>query len=182
MTLDLAPVPLLWTLPLSLYLLSFVLAFAPGARNERRHRMAVLAFPAVALVLAVTVLLEVRDPLWLLLPLHLAGFLLAALVCHGELARDRPAPHRLTEFYLWLGAGGALGGVFNALLVPAVLDSLVEYPLAIVLACLCLPRRPARVPPGPYARWLDVGLPLLLAAAMAAVLAVADSGGRRPSS
>jgi hypothetical protein len=177
MTLDLAPVPLLWTVPLSLYLLSFVLAFAPGARNERRHRVAVVAFPAVALVLSVTVLLEVRDPLWLLLPLHLAGFLLAALVCHGELARDRPAPRRLTEFYLWLAAGGAFGGAFNALLAPAVLDSLVEYPLAIVLACLCLPRRPARVPPGRYARWLDLGLPVLLAAAVAAVLAVSAGAG-----
>jgi hypothetical protein len=62
-----------------------------------------------------------------------------ALVCHGALAADRPHASRLTEFYLWVAIGGALGGVFNALLAPVVFQSLVEYPLAIVLACALYP-------------------------------------------
>jgi len=126
LTVDLAPIPLLWSLPLSLYLISFILAFAPGARNERRQRIVVLILPLVALVLSIALVLEAHDPLWLLLPLHLAGFFVAALACHGELARDRPPARRLTEFYIWVAVGGALGGVFNALLAPVLFVSLLE--------------------------------------------------------
>jgi hypothetical protein len=176
-TTDLAPIPLLWALPLALYLGSFILAFAPGVRNERRHRFAVLALPVAALVLSVALLLEARDPPWLLIPLHFAGFFIAALACHGELALDRPPPARLTEFYLWIALGGVLGGVFNALLSPVLFDSLLEYPLALVLACLSLPPRPGRLPPGPQTRWLDVAAPLLLGATVAAILALASGGG-----
>ena len=177
LTVDLAPIPLLWSLPLSLYLISFILAFAPGARNERRQRIVVLLLPLVALVLSIALVLEAHDPLWLLLPLHLAGFLVAALACHGELARDRPPARSLTEFYIWIAVGGALGGAFNALLAPVLFDSLLEYPLLIVLACLCLPKRPGRFPVGPQTRWLDFGVPMLLAAVTATILAVTARGG-----
>ena len=176
-TTDLAPIPLLWSLPLALYLGSFILTFAPGGRNERRHRAAVLVLPVAALGLSIALLLEARDPPWLLIPLHFAGFFVAALVCHGELARDRPPPARLTEFYLWIALGGVLGGVFNALVAPGVFDSRLEYPLAIVLACLCLPRRPGRFPAGPRTRWLDLAAPVLLGATVAAILAVASRAG-----
>ena len=177
LTVDLAPIPLLWSLPLSLYLISFILAFAPGARNERRQRIVVLILPLIALVLSIALVLEAHDPLWLLLPLHLAGFFVAALACHGELARDRPPARSLTEFYIWIAVGGALGGVFNALLAPVLFDSLLEYPLLIVLACLCLPKRPGRFPAGPQTRWLDLGVPLLLGAVTATILAVTARGG-----
>ena len=177
LTVDLAPIPLLWSLPLSLYLISFILAFAPGARNERRQRIVVLALPIVALVLSIALVLEAHDPLWLLLPLHLAGFFVAALACHGELARDRPPARSLTEFYIWVAVGGALGGVFNALLAPALFESLIEYPLLIVLACLCLPKRPGRFPAGPQTRWLDLGVPVLLGTVTATILAATARGG-----
>ncbi|MDQ4071329.1 MAG: fused MFS/spermidine synthase [Actinomycetota bacterium] len=177
MTVDLAPVPLLWSVPLSLYLVSFIVAFAPGARNERRHRRLVLGLPVAALLLSLLVLLEAREPLWLLIPLHLTGFLVAALVCHGELARDRPAVRSLTEFYIWMAVGGVLGGVFNALLAPVLFDSLTEYPLVIALACLCLPRRPGRFPAGPQTRWLDFAAPALLGAVVATILALASRAG-----
>jgi len=177
LTVDLAPIPLLWSLPLSLYLISFILAFAPGARNERRQRVAVLALPIVALVLSIALVLEAHDPLWLLLPLHLAGFFVAALACHGELARDRPPARSLTEFYIWVAVGGALGGLFNALLAPSLFDSLLEYPLLIVLACLCLPQRPGRFPAGPQTRWLDFAVPVLLATLTAAILAATAGSG-----
>ncbi len=65
---------------------------------------------------------------------------MTALFCHGRLAQDRPHPRYLTEFYLCIAAGGVLGGLFNVLIAPMVFNSLVEYPLALVLACLFLPR------------------------------------------
>ncbi|MGI9082002.1 MAG: hypothetical protein ACR2FZ_06965, partial [Thermoleophilaceae bacterium] len=169
-TTDLAPLPLLWALPLSLYLISFILVFAPGARNARLHGWMVNALPGVVLLLLMLILLGVGDPLWLVLPAHLAGFFVVAVVCHGELARDRPPARLLTGFYLLISLGGALGGVFNAIVAPALFDSLVEYPLAIVLAALCLPKRPPRIPPGPYARRLDLGLPLAFGATAALIV------------
>ena len=165
-TTDIAPIPLLWSLPLSLYLISFILVFAPGSRVGRLQRAMVVALPGVVLLICVILLLEVRGPLWIslwiMVPVHLAGFFVVAMVCHGELARDRPPARWLTEFYLLISLGGALGGVFNAIVAPALFDSLAEYPIALVLAALCLPRRPPRFPPGRYARRLDLALPLAL--------------------
>lgn len=173
-TTDIAPIPLLWSLPLSLYLISFILVFAPGARAERLHRAMVFALPGVVLLISLILLLEVRGPLWILVPLHLAGFFVVAVVCHGELARDRPPARWLTEFYLLISLGGALGGVFNAIVAPALFDSLAEYPIAIVLAALCLPRRPPRFAPGPYARWLDLALPLALGMMVAGTVSLLE--------
>lgn len=161
-TTDIAPVPLLWSLPLSLYLISFILVFAPGARGERLHGAALSALPAVVFVLSLVLVLEVRSPLWFVIPIHLLGFFVVAVGCHGTLARERPPTRRLTEFYLLLSLGGALGGVFNAIVAPIVFDSLAEYPIVVVLAALCLPRREPRIAPGPYARRLDLALPLAL--------------------
>ncbi|MEA2241615.1 MAG: hypothetical protein QOD24_1171, partial [Solirubrobacteraceae bacterium] len=159
-TTDIAPIPLLWALPLSLYLTSFILVFAPGSRSDRLRRAMVFALPAVVLLISMILLLQVRGPLWIslwvMVPIHLAGFFVVAVVCHGELARDRPPARWLTEFYLLISLGGALGGVFNALVAPALFDSLAEYPIALVLAALCLPGRPPLFPPGPYARRLDL--------------------------
>src|SRR4028118_1513692 len=67
------------------------------------------------------------------------GFFVVAMVRDGEVARNRPAARHLTEFYLWVAVGGVLGGIFNALIAPVAFDTVVEYPLAIVLACLFVP-------------------------------------------
>lgn len=170
-TTDIAPIPLLWSLPLSLYLISFVLVFAPGARADRLQRAMAFALPGVVLLISVILLLQLRGPLWIslwvMVPVHLAGFFVIAVVCHGQLARDRPPARWLTEFYLLISLGGALGGVFNAIVAPAVFDSLAEYPIALVLAAMCLPGRAPRFPPGPYARRLDLALPLALGAMLA---------------
>lgn len=138
-TRDIAPVPLLWVLPLTAYLLSFVVAFAPRRDPSPAVRAARLAMPLLAVVLVHVVVTGAQRPLWLLTLLHVVVLLAVALVCHGELAADRPHASRLTEFYLWVAAGGALGGLFNAIVAPVIFDSLAEYPLAIVLACALYP-------------------------------------------
>ena len=145
-TRDLTPFPLLWVLPLAVYLLTFVVAFAPGARPERLVRLSRIALPGIAIVVVYTLAIGSERPLWLLLPLHLLGLAAAALMCHSRLAADRPAAAHVTEFYVWVGLGGVLGGVFNALLAPVVFPGLVEYPLAIVAACMLRPKPPVTRP------------------------------------
>lgn len=170
LTTDIAPIPLLWSLPLSLYLISFILVFAPDARADRLQGAMAFALPAVVVLISALLLLEVRGPIWLVVPAHLGGFFVVAVVCHGALARDRPPAPRLTEFYLLISLGGALGGVFNAIVAPTLFDSLAEYPIVLVLAALCLPARPPLIAPGPYARWLDLALPLALGATVALIV------------
>jgi hypothetical protein len=139
-TTDITPVPLLWVIPLSLYLFSFVIVFAPAVRMPALiHRGMLAALPVAIALVVVTMLTDMRNPYWLLILIHLLGFFVVAMVMHGELARDRPPARHLTEFYLWVAVGGMLGGVFNALIAPVVFNSVVEYPLAIVLAGLLMP-------------------------------------------
>ncbi|HZC18092.1 MAG TPA: hypothetical protein VE225_00125, partial [Rubrobacteraceae bacterium] len=139
-TTDITPIPLLWVIPLSLYLFSFVIVFSRGRRMpDLVHKVMVGALPIMMALLTITMLTNVRNPFWLIIVLHLLGFFVVAMVLHGELARDRPPARHLTEFYLWVAVGGVLGGVFNALVAPVAFPGVVEYPLAIVLACLFLP-------------------------------------------
>jgi hypothetical protein len=143
-TTDLAAVPLLWVVPLALYLLTYVIAFA--RRPWLRHAWALKAQPfiLIPLVLLVTWTL----PFWVGLPLHLLCLFVSALVCHDELARLRPRAEHLTEFYFWLALGGALGGAFTALLAPLLFDGVFEYPIALAAACLLRPRRAPEARPG----------------------------------
>jgi hypothetical protein len=135
-TTDIASVPLLWVIPLTLYLLSFVIAFA--AKPFPPHRWVVLATPYVIAVFLLLQSISGSTPL-LLLTVHLTLMLVLALMCHGELARYRPPASQLTEFYLLVSVGGVLGGIFNALIAPLIFSDVYEYPLAIVFACLLLP-------------------------------------------
>jgi hypothetical protein len=134
-TTDLAAVPLLWVGPLALYLLTFVIAFA--RRPPVPHVWVVKIFPYAVTLLACAFVIV--GPAALLVPLHLLVFFITALLCHGELARRRPATERLTDFYLYLSLGGVLGGMATALLAPAIFDTVYEYPLALAAACLILP-------------------------------------------
>lgn len=170
-TADVAPVPLLWIAPLALYLVSFILVFARRPLIPRSWMVRLLALGAAMSIL--TLLAEATSPAALLIPMHLATFFFGAMVCHGELARDRPDRRHLTAFYLHLSIGGALGGLFNALIAPLLFRGLVEYPLAIILACLCRPAPEpapdAPAPPSLLLRWR----PDLLHAARIAALTVA---------
>jgi hypothetical protein len=138
-TTDIAAVPLLWVLPLTLYLLSFILVFS--RRPIVSHGSVVILLPIAVLIVVLLMIAQLSQPLWLILGVHLLAFFIAAMMCHGELVRLRPPPADLTEFYLMMSIGGALGGMFNALLAPVLFRSAAEYPLAIVAACLLLPSR-----------------------------------------
>ncbi|HJU65518.1 MAG TPA: fused MFS/spermidine synthase [Gemmatimonadaceae bacterium] len=163
LTTDVAPIPLLWVIPLALYLLSFVVVFA--RRPPIPHRFVVQAQPVFVLALVVVFALNMQRRQMMLAPIHLAAFFITALVCHGELARSRPGVSRLTEFYLWISIGGMLGGVFNVLVAPNVFDTLLEYPIALAVACALRPAM-GRGYPKPYSRLLDLVLPLTLMLAL----------------
>jgi hypothetical protein len=164
---DIASVPLLWVVPLALYLLTFIFVFA--RRQLLPHRWMLRVQPFFVLPLAAWFCLNVSGTNWLMIPLHLLTFFVVAMVCHGELAATRPDPRHLTEFYLWMSVGGVLGGIFNAIVAPLVFPAVIEYPLVLVASCLL---RPAM---GPELRrlraWLlDLLLPAVLAAALVAVI------------
>ena len=130
---DIAAVPLLWVIPLGVYLLTFILAFARWQILSRELLRRMFPLTLAPLVMAFT--LQATQPISLLMLLHLAAFFVASMLCHTALAADRPEAKHLTEFYLWLSAGGVLGGAFNALLAPLVFNSVAEYPLTLILAC-----------------------------------------------
>ncbi|MBW3578714.1 MAG: fused MFS/spermidine synthase [Actinobacteria bacterium] len=147
---DIAAFPLLWVVPLSVYLLSFIVAFA-----QRRPRVALAAgrvLPAATLAIAVTMIPGLTFPAGFEITLHLLFFTTVALVAHGRLADDRPPPARLTHFYLLVSIGGALGGVFNGLLAPVLFDHVIEYLLVTAAAVVVLVGLQARGPrPRPVA-------------------------------
>jgi hypothetical protein len=136
MTTDLAAMPLLWVIPLALYLLTFILTFA--RRPPLAHRWMIMAFPMAAVMQALVMnISSATQPFFI--PVHLLSFFLAAMVCHGELARTRPTREHLTAFYLTMASGGVLGGLFNAIFAPIAFDRVAEYPMALIVACLVLP-------------------------------------------
>jgi hypothetical protein len=135
---DLASAPFLWVLPLAVYLLTFVATFRD--RPWASHSTVARLVPFVVAPLSVA-LLGGQRPYWLaLVAVNLVAFVLLALLCHGELYRRRPAPGHLTEFYLWTSLGGAIGGMFAAIVAPRLFTQVYEYPILIVAALLALPR------------------------------------------
>lgn len=167
LTTDIAAVPLLWVIPLALYLLTAVLAFLP--RTVVPPVGSSFALAVLTLEVVVTFWIGQRPPLWVLVSLHLLTLFAVGMVCHGQLAQDRPQADRLTEFYLLVALGGFLGGAFNALVAPLVFDSVLEYPIVLLVACL--------LRPGPRrgALALDVVLP----AALAAIIVGLELNARR---
>ncbi|WP_298258936.1 fused MFS/spermidine synthase [Bradyrhizobium sp.] len=147
---DVAAAPLLWVLPLSLYLLTWVLVFQ--SRPLIPHKWVLLAQP-VAIAGAI-MLLAVGGEQNLLLTLggHQLCFFVIAMACHGELARTRPHAKYLTGFYVALSFGGMIGGLFAGLIAPNVFSWIAEYPILIVFAALCRPVENERWPR--LSRWL----------------------------
>ena len=167
---DVAAAPLLWVLPLSLYLLTWVLVFQ--SRPLLPHKWMLMAQPLA--IAGVIVLLAVGGEQNLLLMLggHLLCFFVIAMACHGELARTRPAAKYLTGFYVALSFGGMLGGLFAGVIAPFAFSWIAEYPILLALAALCRPPGGAELLPR-WGRWYW----LILAVAAIALIVPSYSNG-----
>ncbi|HZD19712.1 MAG TPA: fused MFS/spermidine synthase, partial [Burkholderiales bacterium] len=135
LTQNVASVPLLWLVPLTLYLATFIIAFEGGAWYQPRYLwpLLLIALIGMAWLLVDT---EYHYQLALQLGVFLAGLFVGCLFCHSELYRTRPAPAHLTAFYLTVSAGGALGGLFVAVLAPLIFTGYFE--LGVGLAALAV--------------------------------------------
>jgi len=141
-TTDISAVTFFWVVPLALYLLSFILVFLrwPIPWTDLPHLLIVVIQPVALLLLIYSRIGTPGFSITQLIALNLVTFFLTALVCHGELAKDRPSTRYLTEFYLWMSVGGVVGGIFNAIVAPVVFTGIVEYPLALALSGFLRPR------------------------------------------
>ncbi len=160
LTMDLASVPLLWVIPLALYLLSYILVFARLEHPLWLYRYVLP--PALFITFAVS--FDEQLSLVPLVVLHLVVFFFIALYFHGRLARDRPSVEHLTGYYICMALGGSLGGVFNALIAPRIFDRLVEYFLVMALAAIFMIRTPGERASDP---WYKRYAPYMLTAAAA---------------
>jgi SAM-dependent methyltransferase len=134
MLLNLASVPFLWVMPLAAYLVTFMIAFArrfhisPAVLSRIVPIVLLVLFPLVAASRSVSASL-----IWYLLGSHIVILFAGALLCHTALASRRPAAQHLTEFYFWVALGGALGGIFTAVIAPFAFRTVVEYPLLVAM-------------------------------------------------
>jgi SAM-dependent methyltransferase len=156
-------------LPLAIYLLTFVIAFQ--SRPVVPHSLVVKVFPFVILALAGLMIIDPFATIIELVVVHLTAFFVIALLCHGELARRRPAPKYLTAFYMRISAGGAIGGIAVGLIAPQAFNWVAEYPLLIALSLLCMPGLALATKGG--GQYLLLGA---LAAAAALLTALMSSG------
>ncbi|WP_439566751.1 spermidine synthase [Sphingopyxis sp.] len=165
LTTDIVAMPLLWVLPLGLYLFSFVIAFST---LDRLVQIITLIAPVVLLAVGGLGLMSSGIGSMLVAMASLAMLFVVATALHGYLYHLRPAPRHLTLFYLVMSAGGVLGGLFAALFAPLIFDWVYEHPLLILAAAMLLPL-PALLP---WDQWLKLGdravrLALLLFIALA---------------
>lgn len=134
---DVASAPLIWVVPLSLYLATFVVVFRERALIPRP---VLLTLHAVAVILALLQLAQTEKETWFYSAgFGVAAFVTATLVAHRTLYEARPDARHLTEFYLWMSAGGVLGGIFAALVAPQIFPEVFEYPLLLALSFACRP-------------------------------------------
>lgn len=130
-TTDIASAPFLWVLPLALFLLTFILVFKDKTR---------IPFELLAILLPAVAMIQIVIPgRGLRMVLAMVGFFIAALICHRQLYLRRPAAKNLTEFYLWMSAGGMIGGVFSALIAPQIFTSVFEFHVLLAAALFCVP-------------------------------------------
>ena len=133
MSQNVAPIPLLWVLPLAIYLLTFILCFESD-RFYRRWLFIPLLFPALGGMAYMIYAAEGNLTIKWAIPGYAAGLFVSCMLCHGELARRRPSPRHLTLFYVMISLGGALGGVFVALIAPRIFVTYLELELGLI-AC-----------------------------------------------
>lgn len=136
-TTDIASTPMIWVLPLGLYLLTMIMAFSP--RKWISDDLVTVAHPICALAALVSTLQGQASQSLIFMGIHLAAFTAISLSVHYRLAALRPHPSRLTEYFLMLSFGGALGGTVTAFIAPVTLTWYWEYPLALIASLLLLP-------------------------------------------
>ena len=139
-TMDVVSLPLLWVLPLVLYLITMIIAF--GSKVERAVKdftrpMVILVIGAMILLMASE--LNAGGTMIMIVAVELLLLTAIGIVCHGRLAMDRPQASHLTEFFLLMSVGGALGGLFNGIIAPLFFNTNLEYPIALVLSVSILP-------------------------------------------
>ena len=156
-TTDVASAPFLWVIPLALYLITFILAFAS---RQIIPNGGALTLQAAALAACTAILPFTTTNLAVALLVHLGCFFLTALICHQALVARRPSPEHLTEFYFWMSLGGVVGGGFNAFVAPVIFNGVWEYPLVLAIACLARPWGPR---PWEAWRWMTLALGVLAA-------------------
>ena len=169
MTTDIASIPLLWVVPLALYLVTFIIAFG---RVPAWFRQVIGNLAPVMILLLVFVKVSgvVSGRPAIALMLHIMTFFAVSLMCHYELVRDRPKDvTHLTKFYLMMSVGGVLGGLFNALIAPLLFALAYEYDIVIVVGCLMVPVLIERITPASpelaaFKRKITLGLNFLLPA------------------
>ncbi len=163
LTQNVAPVPLLWVVPLSAYLLSFILCFeAPGI--YRRSIFLPLSAAATWFMAYQLTPAHAHIPTMLAIVVLTGGIFVCSMACHGELARLKPSGSHITAFYVAVSLGGAMGGLFVALVAPNLFNEYAEYPiglglLAIFVGLACA--RGWRESTGRHRLWLGLGAPLL---------------------
>lgn len=170
LTQNIASIPFLWVLPLTLYLFSFVVVFE-GRGGRGWYVRAAWLVPVLAALVAMAWALSAQRGVMKLqaaIPLYCAGLFLACVFCHGELAATRPAPRYLTRFYLMMSVGGALGGLLVGLVAPRAFDNYWEVPLGLAGVAL-LALRVVMREDGP--RWLPRSIATALAALAVATTA-----------
>jgi len=166
---DIAAAPLLWVLPLALYLSTYVLAFQDRLPIPMPG---LLLLQLAAVIFALMELSQIRFDKWSLTAgAGVAVFFLSALVAHRTLYLTRPRARNLTAFYLWISLGGALGGLFSALVAPKIFSEVFEYPLLIALTMACRPDVLAR------RNWRPGELAWLLGIAAAGILLIRFGSG-----
>jgi hypothetical protein len=168
MTTDIASIPLLWVIPLALYLLTFIIAFARLPEWFRPVLGNVSPVFTLLLVFVMTSGLssEILSPFFSIC-LHLTTYFLTALLMHSELAHDRPGTAHLTNYFLWISLGGMLGGIFNALLAPVLFPDNYEYRIAIVVGAMLIPRLDDDPAPATTKTWVfDAVVPVAMAGLM----------------
>ncbi|QQR69376.1 MAG: fused MFS/spermidine synthase [Alphaproteobacteria bacterium] len=138
-TTDVGSFPLLWVMPLALYLLTFVLAFGKKIQTHDGMQFIEQPFFAALQFWLLFLFSGGMAPGWWAVPWQLAAFASTALMCHRLLAQEHPDAKHLTLFYFYLALGGALGGSFNAFLAPILFPLPIEYPIILALACAMHP-------------------------------------------
>jgi SAM-dependent methyltransferase len=153
---NVAAIPFLWVLPLSIYLLTFILCF-DGGWYWRNPYLQLLAVALGCMAYSIGADMTGNIQIYIMVPLFSAGLFICCMVCHGELTRMKPHPAYLTHFYLMISAGGALGGLLVGLAAPHLLNAFYELPLGMV-ACAVLVLIVLKQDPEAtwFARWIQL--------------------------